>query len=72
MIREIVVFVMGLVCGYAANHIRIRLMRKKVRLYESYIHGRLAETVPFINERITSREVKPGPASGPPPEAGCL
>jgi hypothetical protein len=53
-----IIFVIGLLCGILASQLRLRRMRIKVRLYESYIHRRLGETLPFIGERIRSHEAE--------------
>ena len=59
MVEAVIIFVIGLICGIAAWHIRFRLMRRKMRMYESYIHRRLGENVPFVNERLNSHEAEP-------------
>lgn len=61
MVEAVVIFVIGLICGIAACYIRLRLMKKKVKMYESYIHRRLGETVPFVSECSRPHETEPPP-----------
>lgn len=58
MVEGVLIFLMGLVCGIAACHLRLRGMKKKVRLYESYIERRLGEVVPSVGERMAGQRAE--------------
>lgn len=55
MLSSIIIFVIGLICGIAAGRAHLRLQRNKIKLYESYIHRRLEETLPYVAERVRHR-----------------
>lgn len=46
MLEAIVIFVAGLLCGIVAGRFHLRRQRKKIKFYESYIHGRLRDALP--------------------------
>lgn len=55
MIEGVLTFLMGLACGIVVGYLRLRSMKKKVKLYESYIERRLGEVVPSVGERMAER-----------------
>lgn len=69
MLELMIIFVIGVICGILAGQLRVKLMRKKVRLYESYIYHRLGETVPFIRERSVPHDAELPKARESYPEA---
>jgi len=52
MLNLIFMFVVGLICGIAITYTHLALERKKIKFYESYIHRRLEETVPYVREHL--------------------
>lgn len=48
MLNFIFIFVVGLVCGIAVTHTHLALERKKIRFYETYIHQRLDDNLPYL------------------------
>lgn len=70
MIQALVIFAVGVLCGIAASRLRLRLMKKKVRLYECYIQRRLEGTGPFDSEWLRLHGTEPPlGARGSLPEA---
>lgn len=52
MVRLIFTFATGFVAGIAATLSHVRILRGKVRFYESYIHRRLEDSVPHLTEHL--------------------
>jgi len=52
MVKFIIIFAMGVICGIGAGEVRVRLLKRKADFYESYIHRRLGEAVPYIREHL--------------------
>lgn len=51
MLNLVITFAIGLGCGIAASQGYVGALRKKVRFYESYIHLRLEEGLPYMRDQ---------------------
>lgn len=55
MVIFIFIFVVGLICGVVVTRTHLALERKKIKLYETYIHRRLDESLPYLREHAGFR-----------------
>lgn len=55
MLFVTIIFVVGLTCGLTLGRVHLRLQQKKIQFYESYIHQRLRESLPQMDNYAEPR-----------------
>lgn len=55
MEKELLAFAIGFMVSHALSVVRISLFKKKIRLYETYVHERLDEATELLRKSLMSR-----------------